>query len=71
MNNIDKLTGLARDKKSKALLSLDEEGFTGYKNQRSSAIRLKLMKEEVQELKADMSHIKKLLEQLVNGKNNG
>lgn len=61
----------AREKDSSAILNIDTPSFVRYKDERARIMRIDQLANEVQSIKNDMDDIKKLLQQLLDGKTNG
>lgn len=53
--------GILRDKHSKALLNTDDEALNAYKKRKQKNAEINRMREEMDELKNDVSEIKSLL----------
>lgn len=62
---------LTRQPGSSALLNIDAAAFNKHKEERLRAFMVDGLKKDVHVLQKDMSEIKALLQQLVNGKSNG
>lgn len=62
---------LVRDKDTNAIINIDNIGFETYMKERERILRLDAVSVEVTSLKQDMTHIKQMLQQLLNGKTNG
>jgi len=71
MNNKNDYSEYERDPCSSAILNTDTAAFNRYKEERARLIKMELLARDVQSLQTDMSDIKTLLQQLVNGKTNG
>jgi len=61
----------ARHPASSAILNKDTASFNRYKSERDRILKLDHLATDVGALQKDMSDIKALLQQLVNGKTNG
>lgn len=70
MNNFVKTEDpcFVRDTATTALLNIDNAGFHHYMNERQRLLKMQQLQREVEGMKTDMSEIKNLLKQLVNGK---
>jgi len=66
----DTVSNFVREKKSKALLNLDEVSLISYKKQRQNAKKFNDLNAEVSSLKSDLAEIKNMLKILTNGKAN-
>ena len=62
---------LVRDKDTNAIINIDNIGFETYMKERERILRLDAVSVEVTSLKQDMTQIKQMLQQLLNGKTNG
>lgn len=60
-----------KDKRSTAILNIDTEGYKRFKMERAAALEQRSLVKEVDSLKGELSEIKGLLQQLINGKLNG
>ena len=56
-----------RDRGSKAVLNNDSAGYKQFLRERESELRMKKMTEEFRSLQGEVTEIKTLLQQLVNG----
>ena len=61
-------SNLVRQQGSSAILNTDVTGFIQYRQERERILKTDQLAQEVQCLQKDMSEIKMLLQQLVNGK---
>lgn len=61
----------AKDLRSKAILNIDTAGYEAFKNERQRVLRQQQLEQQVSGLQQDMSDIKQLLQQLLNGRTNG
>ena len=69
MNAIKKeYNNLVRQTGSNAIINIDTDEFNRYKAERERVLRLNQVSMDVEQLQKDMSDIKMLLQQLVNGK---
>ena len=59
-----------RDRSSSAVLNIDTASYQQYKKDREATLESQRLAAEVKNLKQDITTIKMLLEQLVNGKSN-
>lgn len=57
-----------RQHDSKAVINIDTDEYNRYKAERERILQINQVSQEVQLLQKDMSDIKMLLQQLVNGK---
>lgn len=57
-----------RDNHSLALLNIDTQGYQKYIKERNQYLEMQTIKLQVRSLQTDMSEIKQMLQQLVNGK---
>ena len=57
-----------RQQDSKAVINIDTDEYNRYKAERERILQINQVSQEVQLLQKDMSDIKMLLQQLVNGK---
>lgn len=57
-----------RDNHTCALLNIDTQGYQQFLKERNQYVELQKMKNQVATLQSDMSEIKQMLQQLVNGK---
>jgi hypothetical protein len=62
---------LVRDKDTNAIINIDNTGFETFMKERERILRLDQVSTEVTNLKQDMTQIKQMLQQLLNGKTNG
>jgi hypothetical protein len=62
---------LVRDKDTNAIINIDNAGFETFMKERERILRLDEVSTEVISLKQDMTQIKQMLQQLLNGKTNG
>lgn len=53
---------------SKAVINIDTDEYNRYKAERERLLQINKVSQEVQQLQKDMTDIKMLLQQLVNGK---
>lgn len=60
-----------KDGVSTAVLNIDEEGFKSFKLERDRILQQLKTQQEVADMKQEMSEIKQLLKQLINGNTNG
>jgi hypothetical protein len=60
-----------KDGVSTAVLNIDEEGFKSFKLERDRILQQQKTQQEVADMKQEMSEIKQLLKQLINGNTNG
>ena len=60
-----------RNMDTSAILNIDTHGYKKYKDERARIIKLEQLSQSVETLQQDMSDIKTLLQQLVNGRTNG
>jgi len=60
-----------RDLRSNTILNIDTEGYEVFKQERSRLLRQQQLEKQVLSLQQDMSDIKQLLQQLINGKTDG
>ena len=60
-----------KDGVSTAILNIDEEGFKSFKLERDRILQQQKTQQEVADMKQEMSEIKQLLKQLINGNTNG
>lgn len=65
------LAGFIRSQDSSAVLNIDSDEYKKFKQERQRIFKMDDIANEVQTLQKDMSEIKTLLQQLVNGKPNG
>lgn len=70
-NKNDETTNLKRHQDSFALLNTDIDLYNKFTQERQRIFKLDDLANEVHSLQQDMGDIKKLLQQLVNGKTNG
>ena len=61
----------ARDKKSRAVINTDSTAYSAYKTARGDHLKIVHLNNQVNSLKNEISDIKSLLIELINGKNNG
>ena len=59
---------LIRQTSSKAVINIDTDEYNRYKAERDRTLRINQVAKDVDQLQKDMSDIKMLLQQLVNGK---
>ena len=64
--NIEGERDLIRDRNSKALLNIDNEGLKAYKIKRNTQIKIVEYENDINTLKTELVEIKKTLELLVN-----
>jgi hypothetical protein len=60
-----------RDLRSNTILNIDTEGYEVFKQERSRLLRQQQLEKQVLSLQQDMSDIKQLLQQLINGRTDG
>jgi len=60
-----------RDSRSTAILNIDKQGYAQYLKEREKHLQLYRAVDQVQGLQREMSDIKQMLQQLLNGKTNG
>jgi uncharacterized protein YlbG (UPF0298 family) len=60
-----------RDRRSTAILNIDKQGYAHYLKEREKHLQLYKAVDQVQSLQQEMSDIKQMLQQLLNGKTNG
>ena len=60
-----------KDMRSGAVLNIDTDGYQAFKRERERLLRQQELEEQVSDLHRDISDIKQLLQQLINGKTNG
>lgn len=60
-----------RNPHNAAILNTDVNGFKKYKEERARVMKLEQVSKAVETLQQDMSDIKAMLQQLVNGRTNG
>jgi hypothetical protein len=60
-----------RDSRSTAILNIDKQGYAQYLKEREKHLQLYKAVDQVQGLQREMSDIKQMLQQLLNGKTNG
>jgi hypothetical protein len=60
-----------KDLRSKAILNIDTASYESFKNERQRVLRQQQLEQQVSNLQQDMSDIKQLLQQLLNGRTNG
>ena len=60
-----------RDTHSQAIINNDNQGFNRFKQQRERELQLQKTINEVESLKKDVREIKRLLQQLIDGRVNG
>jgi hypothetical protein len=60
-----------RDSRSTAILNIDKQGYNQYLKEREKHLQLYRAVDQVQNLQQEMSDIKQMLQQLLNGKTNG
>lgn len=60
-----------RDKHSQAIINNDNQGFKRFKQQRERELQLQKTLNEVESLKKDVRELKRLLQQLIDGRVNG
>jgi len=60
-----------KDGVSTAILNIDEEGFKSFKLERDRILQQQKTQQEVADMKQEISEIKQLLKQLINGNTNG
>ena len=60
-----------KDGVSTAVLNIDEEGFKSFKLERDRILQQQKTQQEVADMKQEISEIKQLLKQLINGNTNG
>ena len=63
-----KIGKFVRQQDSKAVINIDTDEYNRYKAERERILQINQVSQEVQLLQKDMSDIKMLLQQLVNGK---
>lgn len=68
LNEKNDYSNLVRQQGSSAILNTDVTGFNQYRQERERILKTDQLAQEVQILQKDMSEIKMLLQQLVNGK---
>ena len=61
----------AKDVRSKAILNIDMASYESFKSERQRVLRQQQLEQQVSSLQQDMSDIKQLLQQLLNGRTNG
>jgi len=61
----------AKDGESTAVLNIDHEGYKSFKLERDRILQQLKTQQEVADMKQEMSEIKQLLKQLINGNTNG
>lgn len=66
--NLTQNKKLARQTSSQAVINIDTDEFNRYKAERDRTLRINQVAKDVDQLQKDMSDIKMLLQQLVNGK---
>lgn len=66
--NVSQNKKLVRQTDSKAVINIDTDEFNRYKAERDRTLRINQVAKDVDQLQKDMSDIKMLLQQLVNGK---
>jgi hypothetical protein len=64
----DNFSNLVRQQGSSAILNIDATGFNQYRQERKRILKTDQLAQEMQLMQKDMSEIKMLLQQLVNGK---
>lgn len=55
-----------RDQKSKAIINMDYDAFKSYQAQRDEFYKIESVKDDVNNLKNDISEIKQLLQKIAN-----
>lgn len=62
---------LLRDMHTGAIINNDMAAYKAFLNEREKGMRIDSVTKEIQELQDDVSQIKHMLQQLLNGKTNG
>lgn len=62
---------LKRDPSSSALLNMDMDGYHRHLKEREAYLKIQDLSNQVQTLNTDITDIKQMLQQLLNGKLNG
>lgn len=65
------IAGFVRDKQTGAIINTNDDHYSVIVAQRKRALENKRVCEEMEKLKTELSDIKTMLAQLVNGKQNG
>lgn len=58
----------ARDKNNKAIINTDTESYLAYKRAREEYVKIQNLNTQVSNIQNEMSEIKSLLKELINGK---
>ena len=62
---------LLRDPRNGAIINNDMAAYKAFLSEREKGMRIESVAKEIQELQDDVSQIKRMLQQLLNGKTNG
>lgn len=60
-----------RDKRSKAILNIDQAGYEAFKQARDTTLKQQKLEQTVAKLEDDITDIKRMLQLLISGNGNG